>query len=393
MTKTQIVVCVTSESISRYVLFFFSVGRASKSCPFQPILVAAAIDYDVQQGKKHGDLTRQISETIMVKRRVYEGLEAPLPTSPIPGNLSRQDQIVRELEGGSVIVGRMTFKEYMEGLRRGWTESPEKIDREDALAHALENDGRFDEIEDESPSSSLDGEPLPTKSRFKAAVFSPLNSFDPNSRPAQQPFTGRSAPVAPPDVIPPQPPLLLVPFLNRIGFKQVPFMIVDFFNERKRVATGAEAAYRLVQNYSRPIIGPSAYSGAPLFSPDEKRPMNDLDFDRENESYYLKSLSSYASDIQKAREEYYGQLHGRLATARALSRGEREPTKDEQANPPPTEVELRADRMKKETRWRDNEEGWEVVRPDKDVAWDDRFGRALKVFEDQPSNANNATSH
>ena len=60
----------------------------------------------------------------------------------------------RALKGGSIIVGRMTFKEYMEGLRRGWTESPEKMDREEALAHALENDGRFDEAENNNPSSS-----------------------------------------------------------------------------------------------------------------------------------------------------------------------------------------------------------------------------------------------
>lgn len=287
----------------------------------------------------------------------------------------------------------MTFKEYMEGLRRGWTESPEKIDREDALAHTLENDGRFDDEEIENASSTLDGEPIPTKSRFDSAAFSPLKVLSQNSKSGLQSYANTSIPVTPPDAIPSQPPLLLVPFLNRIGFKQIPFMIADFFNERKRVAAGAEAAYRLVQNYSRPIAGPSAFSGAPLFSPDERRPTNDLDFDRDNESYYLKSLSSYASDIQKAREEYYKTLPDRLATARALSRGEREPTKEEQANPPPTEVELRAERMKKETRWRDNEEGWEIVRPDKGVAWDDRFEHALRVFEDQPSDSTNATSH
>ena len=280
----------------------------------------------------------------------------------------------------------------MKGLQRGWTESPERVDREDALSHALENDGKFDEIEPESPSSSLEGEPLPTKSRFDAATFSPLRSLNQKPTPDSQPSTGSPTPLTPPASIPPQPPLLLVPFLNRIGFKQIPFMIADFFNERARVAAGAEAAYRLVKNYSRPIAGPSAYSGAPLFSPDDKRPLNDLDFDRENESYYLKSLSSYASDIQKAREEYYAKLPDRLATARALARGEREPTKDEQSNPPPTEVELRAERMQKETRWRDNEEGWEIVRPDKDVAWDERFKRALRVFEDHPG-SDDTSSH
>ena len=351
------------------------------------------MDYDVQNGRKHGDLAREISEKIKAKRRRDEGLEAAVPTPPIPGKLSREDEILRELAGGSIVVGRMTFKEYMEGLRRGWTESPEKIDREEALAHALENDGKFDETENDSLSSNLDGEPLPTTSRFDAMKLSPLNSLNKPSSPTPNPSIPSFTSAVPPASIPPQPPLLLVPFLNRIGFKQIPFMIADFFNERHRVAAGAEAAYRLIQNYKRPISGPSSsYDGAPLFSPDDKRPTNDLDFDRENESYYLKSLSSYASDIQKAREEFYAKLSERLATARALARAEREPTKDELSNPPPTEVELRAERMKKEMRWRDNEEGWEIVRPDKDVAWDERFGSALSIFEDPPANSNNITS-
>lgn len=283
----------------------------------------------------------------------------------------------------------------MEGLRRGWTEPPEKVDREDLLARLLESDTRFDEVELESASSSLDGEPLPTSTQFGAAgFFSPLKQVTSNPRSKNQPSSTQSTqiPIHPPNIIPAQPPLLLVPFLNRIGFKQIPFMITDFFNERRRVAAGAEAAYRLVQNYSRPISGPSSsYSGAPLFTPDEKQPSNDLDFDRENESYYLKSVSKYASEIQKARDEYYSKLPERLATARTLARGEREPTKEEISNPPPTEVELRAERMKKETRWRDNEEGWDIVRPDKDVAWDERFERALNVFEDTPSSESDST--
>ena len=108
---------------------------------------------------------------------------------------------------------------------------------------------------------------------------------------------------------------------------------------------------------------------------------SDLDFDLFVESYYKRSVvKDHQNEIQKAREDYYAELPKKLETARALARGTREPTKDEQAYPPPTEVELRAERMKKELRWRADEAGWEIVRPEAPVAWDDRFRGVLRVF-------------
>lgn len=279
----------------------------------------------------------------------------------------------------------------MEGLRRGWTESPEYVDREDALAHTLENDGRFDEPEILEPASDLDGEPIPTKSRLAPSQgFTPYKLTPTSSSPSNTNSPSSSS-IPPPLTIPPQPPLLLVPFTNRIGFKQMPLMVVDFFNQRQKVQAGAEAAYRLVLSHTRPIVAPLPNEpSAPLFSPDERSPITDLDFDREGESYYVRSLSTFREDITKAREDYYAKLPDRLATARALARGEREPTKEEQNAPPPTEVELRAERLKKETRWQDNEEGWDIVRPESNVAWDERFRTALKVFTDPPASDTSA---
>ena len=36
--------------------------------------------------------------------------------------------------------------------------------------------------------------------------------------------------------------------------------------------------------------------------------------------------------------------------------------------------------MKKELRWRSDEKGWEIVRPESPVAWDARFSNVLRVF-------------
>lgn len=168
-------------------------------------------------------------------------------------------------------------------------------------------------------------------------------------------------------------------------------MIWDFFNERHKVRSGSEAAYCLVMNETRPIIPPTSASITELLGPNASATQpsdhhgGDLDFDKDVESYYKSSLSSFSADIEKSRQKYYANLAAKLETARALSRGTREPTKDEVSFPPPTEVELRAERMKNELRWRGDLSGWELVRRGKGVVWDERFVTSMKIFKDPTS--------
>ncbi|KAI0256552.1 mitochondrial import inner membrane translocase subunit Tim54 [Lactifluus subvellereus] len=322
----------------------------------KPIFVAAAIDYTVIAGKRHGDVAARVANDIKKERRTALGLDPPLLARSalrVPTKGTAEDKRRHALDGGTVIIGRPAFKEYIAGLRRGWTESLERVDQDEALSRELESDGHFDEPEvpsDTSSSSSsdlADGEPLPTRSRLPPSrppgLFPPLGTTTrapsaPPSPPARDP----GADVPPATHIPPQPPLLLAPFVNLVGIKLVPFMIWDFFNERRKVRAGAEAAYR------------------------------------------LSSTAALPADVQKARAEYYKALPEKLVTARALARGEREATKSEIEAPPPTEVELRAERLKKETRWRADERGWDVVRPDTPVELDERWEGALQVFIDPP---------
>ena len=329
---------------------------------YQPILVAAAIDYDMVPGKRHGDIAKRVADDIRVSRRFDLGLDPEtdltksLPTYKPPAERRRH-----ELEGGIIIIGRPTFKEFMSGLQKGWTsENLEKVDRDEALARILENDTHFDEPEDHHRDSSSDNT---SSSRLShQQMFSPLQS---------------------PSVIPPLPPLLLVPYINYIGIPQVPLMIWDFFNQRHKVRSGAEAGYRVVMKKSQPIEVPeniddlasssnSTIENAPNFG--------DLNFDKGVESYYKNSLDSLHEDTEKARKKYYEDLAAKLDTARQLARGTREPTKEELENPPPTEVELRAERFKKERRWRDDLEGWDIIKPSSNVSWDERCRGALRIF-------------
>ncbi|KAJ3474590.1 hypothetical protein NLI96_g12372 [Meripilus lineatus] len=361
-------------------------------------------------GRRHGDLTNKIIDKIKAQRRIAAGLDSePANLMNLP-NKSPEDIRRRELEGGIVIVGRPTFKEFMAGLKRGWTESLEIVDREEALSNQLSTDGRFDEPEEELQTGvelgDVDGEPIPTASKLPPSQ--PMSILTapqlrspgvPVRPPPAQKSTIPEALNAPPPTIPAMPPLLLVSFINHIGLTQIPLMMWEFFNEREKVRSGAEAAYRLIMGQSRPFIAPppslnnsefvdedgqTSSPSQPHQSELSSSPIpTDLEFDVDAEPYYKKSyVNDFADEIAKAREGYYKSLPEKLATTRSLARGEREPTKDEKSYPPPTEVELRAERMKKELRWTSDEAGWDIIRPSKPIEWDERLRGILHVFVD-----------
>jgi import inner membrane translocase subunit TIM54 len=269
------------------------------------------------------------------------------------------------LEGGIIIVGRSTWKEYLQGLHLGWTRGLEKVDKEESLASVLAEDGVFDE--DTSESDMIVDKPAPLK-------FSPLQ-FQVNTEPNER--RKENIPLelnTPPPYIPRQPTLLLLPFLNRIGIKQVPMMLFDFFTRRYDVRNGGEAALQVLGSATREVTE------------------RDLAWEQETERYYKSSVHKFPTEIESAQKGYYKELPKRLEVARILAHGEREPTKDEVSFPPPTEVELRAERLKKELRWRSDLAGWEIVKPDTPATWDPRFSNCLSVFSENPVIENDQTN-
>ncbi|KAG6376316.1 hypothetical protein JVT61DRAFT_2296 [Boletus reticuloceps] len=243
-------------------------------------------------------------------------------------------------------------------------------------------------------------EPIPTLSRLppsqNAISFSPINLPSPSKHQipiaSNPPFIDST----PPETIPSQPPLLLVPSVNYVGLRFIPHMIWGFFNERHKTQIGCEAAYSLVMNKTREFQGPDSIiddvqpgEGQESGS-DEGRQSTvtqgqpqggDLDFGLSSE--VVLAPHSPVSNIASYRKSYHKTLPERLATARQLARGEREPTKEEERTPPPSEVELRAEHLNKELRWRGEEAAWRIVEPGSGVSWDERFRGVLKVFDNE----------
>ncbi|CAG7849237.1 Mitochondrial import inner membrane translocase subunit TIM54 [Serendipita indica DSM 11827] len=343
----------------------------------KPIFVAAAIDFDIINGNHYGALTNKIVDDIKKRRREMAGLEKShdellQQVQPLRGDRAPAARQKRELEGGTVIIGRHTLKEYMEGLRRGWSESMMPRDVEEEFAQTLSDEPFADQTiqaqdgELPSPSSFNTSSPLSPPSNVlntnqKVSVFGQLQRQQP-SKPI--PVTALDVP---PASIPPQPAFGLIPYTSHLGFKQVPYMIYDFFTERYRVRSGAEAAFNVVMGQKRPFRNRES-EGYP----------SDLDFDKQSEQYIKTSWRKLPKRIEDAKKEYYKELPAKVKVARELAYGEREPTRSEKANPPATEVELRSQRLKKELKWKEDLEGWQVLRDD--VHWDDRFEGVLEVY-------------
>jgi import inner membrane translocase subunit TIM54 len=90
----------------------------------KPVLVAAAMDWDVIEGRKEGDVRYKTAERIRKKRkRAGEGeppTEEEAEVITVEG--LRESKGIVDYDGvaGDIVVGRNTWKEYVRGLHEGW---------------------------------------------------------------------------------------------------------------------------------------------------------------------------------------------------------------------------------------------------------------------------------
>ncbi|KAJ3827829.1 inner membrane protein import complex subunit Tim54-domain-containing protein [Lentinula raphanica] len=336
----------------------------------KPIFVAAAVDYDMIAGKHHGDIATKIADDIKRKRSEqdshanYDSFQPGTAMPPQYHAPTTAEQEALELAGGTVIIGRATLKEYFSGLVRGWTEPPTV-------------EGR--------PNWGVDSREEKVRSMLDDSVFDEYESYTSTTTPSSSSPSSPSSPHLPLTPIPAVPPLLLVPFVNHIGFTQIPYMLIDFFYRRKHVRDGGEAAWTAVCGATRGWQGPIA-SENPTSTPYAPPPPQggDLDFALHSEAYYKSSLRSPMSippSNPKARAAYYADLPKKLWVAREFAQRVHEGTVQDPSKIPSSEVQLRLERFEKEKRWMRDEEGWEIVRPERGVCWDERLrATGLRVF-------------
>jgi mitochondrial import inner membrane translocase subunit TIM54 len=91
----------------------------------KPVLVAAAMDWDVVEGRKEGDVRYKTAERIRRKRK-RNGEGKPLTEEELADMFlvdSLRERVgTREFDGvaGDLVIGRNTWKEYIRGMHEGW---------------------------------------------------------------------------------------------------------------------------------------------------------------------------------------------------------------------------------------------------------------------------------
>lgn len=90
----------------------------------KPVLVAAAMDWDVVEGRKEGDVRYKTAERIRKKRKLAGEGEPPSEeeAEAITVESLRANKGVVDYDGvaGDIVIGRNTWKEYVRGLHEGW---------------------------------------------------------------------------------------------------------------------------------------------------------------------------------------------------------------------------------------------------------------------------------
>lgn len=89
----------------------------------KPVLVAAAMDWDVVEGRKEGDVRYKTAEKVRKRRRKGgEGVLGEEFAGEVMVDEQRKVNGTREWDGvaGDIVVGRHTWKEYIRGLHEGW---------------------------------------------------------------------------------------------------------------------------------------------------------------------------------------------------------------------------------------------------------------------------------
>lgn len=423
----------------------------------QPVLVAAGVDFSITAGTAPGGLGRTLLHEFRVRRLEHAADNKVAGTPSLQealGDMAGQPAFVlqererlaqsKELDGGYIVLGRSALKEYMWALRKAWCEPVNLSDeaRLQGLGLGLDGGvtaakGRRKERDEELLVRELeredakdphapfelpaDGEPAPAPASEQSTspMVTPYSTLFNKPQQAPQPAAadalGEQQPdriLEPLDVIPEQPPMLLVPWHHPFGIREWPQKLLHFFNHRSDVKLGGDFALAILRARSRALEPPTNrdMEGAPrgvldesdvdairtwqqpdltMVIDDSNKPLTgskDLDFDAEREEDTLAFRKSYRSTpktLAGTRRLYYDkELAPQLKATRELASGAREPTKAEIHSPPELESDLRAERLDKEQRWRRELEGFAIRRAGSGIAWDDaRFDHKLKVFE------------
>ena len=241
----------------------------------KPILVAGAVDWEVIEGRREGEVRTGLAEKIR-KMRERQGEKLPNENEE-PGEQDhdlvlemRERAGIHDWDGvqGDLVIGRHTWKEYIRGLHEGWLGPLKKSEpapkSESSLTEevlpATNTDLTESTIQDPGETNKAPEEPKPTDKPSPPSLVPAYIST------ASYP-TSPAAPTLP-DTFPPS-TLLELPHL--LGMKHTPTRLYRFLNRRYLAdSTGAQVAALVFASHYRPYSNADSFVSA--VDPDEASP-------------------------------------------------------------------------------------------------------------------------
>lgn len=253
----------------------------------KPVLVAGAMDWEVVEGRREGDVRFATAERIRRARRRIEGGEIPLDNDE-EGKAhamseQRQRTGTKEYDGpkGDLVIGRHTWKEYVRGVHEGWlgplgkpTDVP--VDDNDLTPPAQQSDGHAH--------SSLGDAAVHTATDLIDSATTPAADSTEMSTPTQSDGSPKAEEPTDPDIPKPKPskplpyisatdyatntiatsapanldPVTILPFPHILGFLNTPVRTLRFLNRRHLADDiGRQTAACVLAAQSRPFIAES----------------------------------------------------------------------------------------------------------------------------------------
>ena len=256
----------------------------------KPVLVSAALDYDVIEGRKEGDVRYGTAEQIRRLRRK----QGEKGTSSV--DTEEEYDVEKELEKirdklnvtmepgirGDLVIGRHTWKEYVRGVHEGWLgplDEPEVVPEFESLPEAptkptsditLESKaGTATEKGDDNLNEEKKEEPKEEKKKpYPPPSYLPLSAYS-------------SAPLSPhaPSIFEPSAPIHQQ---HLLGFLKTPIRIYNFLNRRKLADQVGRETAALVLTAHRPYLAEEGFASTSNSDLDTTRlatrmPENDAD--------------------------------------------------------------------------------------------------------------------
>ncbi|KAF8477427.1 mitochondrial import inner membrane translocase subunit Tim54, partial [Kalaharituber pfeilii] len=188
----------------------------------KPVLVAAAVDYDVVEGRRGGEAEwgekgrKAAGETL---EDGEEGRELEI----VRARLGIRKEVEDE-ESGVMVIGRHTWKEFVRGVHDGWL-------------------GPADSQVTELPPPREEGKPVP-RPAIPRPTIEP-EEYGTKPLPPSFPKESNSLPVCS--------PVAVVPYPHLLGFLNTPWRIYRYLNQRHLADQVARETAALCLGFSRPF--------------------------------------------------------------------------------------------------------------------------------------------